>query len=259
MKPYRKFAEVYDRMGADHHSVHMVEYIVKLMDKFESEPTNGLDLCCGTGTAIKLLTAYGLDMTGLDRSASMLKEAKKKLRGHGVRLVKGELPRFRIYQNKSSKKLSRFDLVTSFYDSLNYMASEQELKTTFRSVFLHLRPGGHFIFDMNTPQALKTIWDSQVWGGVKDDVAWIFRNRHDEANNEADCMATFFVKRGKLWERFDETHTERAYPHPVMKRILRAAGFTIRGYYRCFSQARVTEKTDRICVVARRPVSNRTR
>jgi len=261
VKPYQKFATVYDKIEADRHSARMVEYTIKLMLKFRIEAVDALDLCCGTGTALKLLSESGLSMTGLDRSRAMLKQAAAKLKGKGVRLVQAELPRFRIYGKGTGerKRLQKFDLVTSFYDSLNYLASEKELKAAFRSVHQHLRPSGCFIFDMNTPKALRTIWSSQVWGGVKDDVAWIFRNEHDELKAQADCLATFFLKQGKLWERFDEKHTERAYRHSTIKKLLRDSGFRIRGYYRCFSLAKATDSTDRICVLAQKPERKRTR
>ncbi len=256
MIPYNKFALIYDNMEADSHSLSMAEYTFKIMRRFSIEAHDALDLCCGTGSAIKIFADRGINMAGLDRSCQMLAVAREKLRPYKARLYCRELPHFEIKAPATGnrKRLQRFDLVTSFYDSLNYLLSEKELKGAFQSVYRHLQPGGWFIFDMNTPHAMKTIWGDQTWCGTKKDIAWIFRNEYFHDKNMANCHITCFVKSGKTWERFDEVHPERGYPDRVLRSLLREVGFRIRGYYRCFSFAPPTSRTDRICAVVQRPL-----
>jgi len=253
MKTYGKFATVYDQLGADRFSADMVDYTFKIMRRFKVNATCGLDLCCGTGTALRLFADRRLAMTGLDQSAAMLREARKKLRGKKIKLCCQSLPRFEIRNDKTGRRLQRFDIITCFYDSLNYLQNASQLRAAFRSVYRHLAPGGWFVFDMNTPEALKVLWGSQIWGGVKDDLAWIWRNRYYENECCAECTTTFFIKSGKHWKRFDELHSEKAYDNREVRRWLREAGYTVKGFYRCFSFAKPTARTCRICVVARRP------
>jgi SAM-dependent methyltransferase len=254
MIPYEKFASVYDKMEADEFSRKMVEYTKRIMARFGIEPESGLDLCCGTGTAIELFVEHGITMSGLDRSRAMLRQARAKLPGRKVRLYNQELPRFEIVVSRKNERKRRaaFDLITCYFDSLNYLLTEHDLLTAFRSVHRHLRPGGWFIFDMNTPNALKTIWGAQVYAGVRDDIGWVFRNDHFPTKNTADCHVTFFVKHGIHWERFDETHTERGYSDRVIRSLLRQAGFTVKGYYRCFTFEKPKGTTNRICAVVQR-------
>jgi len=250
MLPYHRFAEVYDRMGADSFSLRMAEYTMRILRRLEFRPADGLDICCGTGSAIRYFAEHGLRMTGVDRSRWMLTQARRKLKGQSVRLYCQALPKLDIRERGRTKQ---FDLATSFYDSLNYLTTEQALGATFKAVWRHLRPGGYFIFDMNTPHALKTIWGSPTtYAGVKDDLAWIFRNHYHADTVSADCLTTFFVKDGSRWVRFDETHTEQGYPDSAIKSLLRQSGFRIRGYYRCLSFEKPGRTTDRICAVARR-------
>ncbi len=253
-RPYTEFARVYDLIGADRHSAKMVEYTFKLFRKFNIKATCGLDLCCGTGTAIALFLDQGLLMSGLDQSASMLAAAAKKLKGHKVRLYQKSLPKFRILQTDDSRRVRKFDLITCFYDSLNYLKNARELKTAFRSVYNHLTKGGWFIFDMNTPAALKILWGGQVYADAGDDLAWVWRNTYYEKTMSATCRTTFFVKREKLWERFDETHVERAYDNKSVLRLLSEVGFEVKGFYRCFSFEKPKKGTYRICVAVRRPL-----
>lgn len=239
-------------MGADTHSAKMVEYAFKIFRRFNIRTACGLDLCCGTGTAISLFLDQGLPMSGLDRSAPMLAAAAKKLKGRKVRLYQKSLPKFRILQAGGSK-VRKFDLITCFYDSLNYLKNARELKVTFRSVYNHLNKGGWFIFDMNTPAALKILWGGEVYAGARDDFAWVWSNSYHEKTMSATCRATFFVKREKLWERFDETHIERAYDNKTVLRLLREVGFQVKGLYRCFSFEKPKKGTYRICGVVTKP------
>ena len=49
----------------------------------------------------------------------------------------------------------RLDLVVSLYDSLNYIVEPGGLQACFEGVNSALRPGGLFIFDLNTERALR--------------------------------------------------------------------------------------------------------
>ena len=251
--PYKKFASVYDQMGADEHSIKMTEYCRQIFRKFKIKPTVGLDLCCGTGTAIERFADRGILMSGLDGSTEMLVQAAKKLKGRGVPLYHKQLPKFSILDPNDSRKRRSFDLVTCFYDSLNYLTTKRDLKTAFRSVYQHLRPGGWFIFDMNTPEALKILWGGQIFADARDDMAWIWKNEYNPKTRSAKCTTTFFDKKGTTWERFVEEHVERGWDNDEIKKMLTDAGFVVKGFYRCHTFNRPTKNTYRICAVAQRP------
>ena len=65
-------------------------------------------------------------------------------------------------------------------------------------------------------------------------------------------MLHYYEIRGRLWERFDEEHVERAYENRQIVRWLRNAGFRVRGFYHCFTFDRPRKSTYRICGVAQR-------
>jgi SAM-dependent methyltransferase len=256
MIPYEIFGTVYDKMGHDSFSQRMAAFTLDLLQKKKFKPHTGLDLCCGTGSAIGVFCDHGLTMSGLDRSPQMLAVARKKLSRRKVHLYRQELPRFdfRHPSRSGCAKRQRFDLVTCFFDSLNYLLSERDLKAAFRSTFNHLEPGGWFVFDMNTIHMLGTVFtDEHPFAGTRKDVAWIFENRKLDLTDRAELQLTFFIKSGRHWRRHDEFHRERAYPNVTIKRLLKEVGFEVRGFYRCFSFVRPVKTTRRICVAARRP------
>jgi len=252
-EPYAKFAAVYDEMGADDFSIRMTEYCFRIFRRFKIKPATGLDLCCGTGSAMLRFAQKGILMSGLDRSAYMLAVAAVKLKGHKITLYQKPLPRFRIIESNDSRKTRQFDLITCFFDSLNYLKNERELRVAFKSVFRHLHPSGWFIFDMNTPEAMKTLWGSQVFAQISDTLCSIWKNEYFPKTRSAACHTTFFQKVGSNWERFDEVHLERAYSNTTILKALRDSGFVVKGFYRCFSFQKPGRDDCRICGVAKKP------
>ena len=251
-EPYSKMAIIYDLMHADHHSLNMVDYTMKIISRFKIKAACCLDLCCGTGSALLEFHNKGYKVAGLDGSAAMLAVAAKKLKKTRVKLFQKSLPNFKILSSDNSTKTEQFDLITSFYDSLNYLKSETELKQAFKSVANHLVKGGWFIFDMNTPVALKTIWGGQVYAGAQDDLAWIWRNKSDSKTKTASVETTCFYKEGNEWKRFDELHTELSHSNTILRKLLRESGFTVKAVYRCGTFSKADKDTTRVCFVAQK-------
>ncbi|MFH1686912.1 MAG: class I SAM-dependent methyltransferase [bacterium] len=251
--PYSQLALIWDHMRQDSHSKHMVPYAQEVLRRLKAKPQSALDLCCGTGSAIELMIAAGIPTDGLDQSAAMLAMAARKLKGRGVTLYRKSLPDFRIPIGRDATRMRQYDLITCFFDSLNYLTKAADLQKAFRCVKRHLAPGGVFIFDMNTPHALQTIWDEQVYADARDDLGWVWKNHYDPGRRLATCEATCFYKKGTAWHRFDEVHYERGYDNEQIKRMLITAGLKIRGFWKCHTFSRPTKITYRIAVAAQRP------
>ena len=198
-KAYTRFAEVYDLMGGDRFSEKMVEYTFGLLKKFKYQPRNILELCCGTGTAAIMFAEQGYEVSGLDGSEYMLTAARYKAKKKKLKIpfYHQKLPNIGISRGKS-KELEKFDLVTCFYDSLNYILDETKLAESFKRVNQHLVDDGLFIFDMNTFYALKYLWGAKTYADSLDDIAWIWKTITYEKARQADLRAVFFLKKGNL-------------------------------------------------------------
>ena len=132
------------------------------------------------------------------------------------------------------------------------MLTSKDLGAAFRSVSRHLNNNGYFIFDMNTPHALKYTWDKDTHTDLKDDIGIIWQSTYNPLTKSATLFATFFVKEGRHWIRFDEVHIEAGYSNAEIKRLLKAAGFRVRGLYDCRTMERPNRETNRIVVVAQK-------
>jgi SAM-dependent methyltransferase len=105
-----------------------------------------LELACGTGRLSNALAAKGIDVTGLDLSAAMLRRAKLKARRLAVApsFVRGDMRSFTVGR--------RFELILLTCSSLSHMTSHADVLAVLRRIRRHLAPGGLFAFDVANPQ-----------------------------------------------------------------------------------------------------------
>ena len=149
MSSYDALAVSYDGLMADGVYRRRADYLEKLFRKSAIPVKTVLDLACGTGTISCLLAAKGYDVTATDLSAEMLTQAMYKAAAL-------EKPPFFLQQSMPKLHLLEpVDAAVSTLDSLNYLTREKDIRETFRRVFRYLKPGGSFIFDVNTPYKLR--------------------------------------------------------------------------------------------------------
>lgn len=97
-----------------------------------------LDLACGAGRHLDVLSNRSIPCVGLDLSLSLLARAHR-ARPH-LRLVRGDMRRLPFGP-------SHFWAVTSFFTSFGYFDSEEGDRKVAREVRRVLRPGGTFFLD----------------------------------------------------------------------------------------------------------------
>lgn len=270
---YGAYAPFYDGSGQLRFALLVGQYLSELLERHPVAERRALDLACGTGTLALMLADDGWDVVGLDRSPAMLEQARAKAANldtsGSVEFVLGDMRDFATSDQRpatgdqqsmtalkraSSERgehRSSFDLVTCFYDSLNYLLSEAELAACFRSAVRALAPGGLFVADMNTRHFLEHDWgDCEVVEQIG--FVQVSQSHFDPDTACSTMVLTGFVgddERG--YERFDETHVERAYPPEVVARLIEAAGLRIEGVYDCFTFQPASAGTQRIAWVAR--------
>lgn len=246
MRVYQKFARVYDQIGSDHFSRRMFSYTQRLLARLKYRPRSVLDLACGTGTAAVKWAERGVTVYGIDASEQMLGIAEKKAKEAGVALALSQ-------QEMTAFSLpNRVDLVTCYFDSLNYLLTLSDLTACFKSARRMMYDDSYFIFDVNTPEAMKVLWGSQVYADEIDDVAWIWKNCYFPKVRRAEIKAVFFVRQGETWERFEENHAERGYTITEIRRSLKAAGLKPVHIYDCLTFSRPGRNSQRLAVVAKK-------
>lgn len=218
MSAYQSLAASYDRLTNDVKYDAILSFALELLRAEGKHPHTVLDLACGTGSMSYRLAERGYRVIGVDMSEDMLTQAYDKT----VELK--NRPLF-IHQKMQRLRLPRqVDWVISCLDSIDYILDPEDCRETFRRVYAALRPGGVFLFDVNTPEKLMAM-DGQVFLDEDDDVYCIWRGEFDRKANICRYGMDLFQRRGRLWQRSFEEHREYAYSQSQLTDYLTEAGF----------------------------------
>lgn len=219
MGAYEALAASYDRLTNDVDYEATVAFYREILAEEGLRPRTAVDLACGTGSVSVLLAKQGLRVIGVDMSEEMLTVAQQKTEGLQ------NPPRF-VCQKLQNLALPRgVDLAVCALDSLDYITNPEDCAEAIRRVYRALNPGGIFIFDVNTPEKLRSM-DGQVFLDEDDDVYCVWRGEFDEKTNICTYGMDLFQRQDRLWRRSFEEHREYAYSAQQLAEYLKAAGFT---------------------------------
>lgn len=245
MDSYVDFAGSYDTLTTDVPYGAFADFYEQIFDEYGVKPNSLIDLACGTGTLTEILCRRGYDMTAVDASAEMLSVAMEK---------------FWDLENRPlvlCQKLEELDLYGTVdaaccsLDAINYIAPEI-LPQVFDRVRLFLEPGGVFIFDINSPNKLKSL-DGQMFIDESDDDFCVWRAVIDVEINACVYGVDLFQKKGKLWKRSREEHIEYIHGTEDIVSMLKNSGMTDINIYGEFALQPPAENEQRIFFAARKP------
>ena len=83
VKVFQRYAEYYDLIYQDKDYEKECDFLEEIFQAYQSKPVKSiLELGCGTGGHAIPLAKRGYELTGLDTSSVMLKQAEKKSKEH---------------------------------------------------------------------------------------------------------------------------------------------------------------------------------
>ena len=214
---YDAFAPYYDTFTAGSDYDAWTRELLALAARHGIRSGTLLDLACGTGKSFAGFLEHGFRVTGCDASSAMLAEAA--CRAPATTLVQADL--------RSLPELGRFDLVTCFDDSLNYLPDEPDLAAAFASIERNLDSAGVALFDVNSLRAYRTTFASPALTEREGIVfAWRGSSTPDAAPG---CTAeatidVFAPERDGLYRRVTTRHQQRHFPRERVVELLTDAG-----------------------------------
>lgn len=226
---YTRYAALYDATGQTEFAEQMAHQALHWLQQHGGHAKTlaqwrVLDVACGTGAASLIFARAGCSVVGVDRSEAMLEYARAR-----SRILPGSIS----VLNQDMRCLGAplpprsFDLALCFFDSLNYLLDDDDLRKTCAGVAALLRPGGYFIFDLNS-EAGFCAWeeDDQV---VYDGASCIVYNRlrYNPQQRRATGRIVWLREQHGRWWRSEETHYERAWSHAEVLQALDAAGLQL--------------------------------
>ncbi|WP_055109149.1 class I SAM-dependent methyltransferase [Paenibacillus ihumii] len=102
-----------------------------------------LDLCCGMGRHSMALVEAGYEVTGIDLSDVLLREARKNDPEGRVTWLKGDMRNLPLEGG--------FDAVVNLFSSFGYFEEDTEHIKVLEEIRRVLKPGGQFIIDFLNP------------------------------------------------------------------------------------------------------------
>lgn len=250
MSSYEALAASYDGLMADASYCRRAAFLDRLLKKSAIPVHSVLDLACGTGTISCLLAQQGYQVIATDGSEEMLTQAM----GKAMALGEG-MPLF-LQQDMTRLRLAEpVDAAVSTLDSLNYLTREKDVRETFHRVWRWLRPGGQFIFDVNTPYKLQRM-DGQIYMDETEETCCVWRTFFSQRTQVCTYQVDLFQLRPDgAWERTFEEHRERAWSREQLCAWLEEAGFEKIAVTGDLSLRSPREDADRWIVRARKPLA----
>ena len=219
MSSYDALAASYDALMTDAAYLKRAEYLDRCLKRDKTPVETVLDLGCGTGTISCLLAQMGYRVLAADASVEMLTEAMFKASSM-------EEPPMFLHQSMEKLRLGReVDAVISTIDAINYLTREKALRETFKRVHKCLRPGGQFIFDINSPAKFRAM-DGRMYTDETEESYCVWRTFFSERTKICTYQVDLFrLRRDGAWERDYEEHRERAWSVEELTEFLADAGF----------------------------------
>jgi len=248
MSGYQAFAAFYDQLTRNVDYSKRADYIMSLFERHNSESKLEvlLDLACGTGSMSIELATRGFEIIGVDGSEEMLSIASDKAFNTG-------LPLMLIRQDMCNLDLfGTVDGAVCVLDSLNHLCNTSQLAEVFKRLFLFIKPGGLFIFDVNTIYKHHSVLGNNSFVFEEKDFICIWRNKLIKHTSEVDMLLDFFVNTGDNYIRFTDSLRERAYSLRTISRLLTNSGFETLAIYDDLTYNSVKNDSERAVFVARK-------
>lgn len=222
MDSFQEIAPFYDRLMATVPYDMWLEYYRLLLAHQNIEPKTVLDVCCGTGTLTEKMAQVGFEMTGFDLSKPMIVEARRKAKIANLDI------RYHVKDATQADLGTRFDAAYSFFDSLNYIRTLKGFDAAIHRIAEHVKPGGSFIFDLNTAYAFEANLFDQKDLRKKAKVRYNWLGTYNAETRVIHVNMVFWVGD----KEFHEVHIQRAHSDEEVRASLSSAGFS---EIRCFN------------------------
>lgn len=214
-----RLARVYDPLDPDRSDL---DTYLQVIERVKAKTV--LDVGCGTGTLISMLTELGLTALGVDPAEASIDVAREKVVSGLAEFVVGTGVDVAADPNRHGT----FDLATMTANVAQVFLDNDDWIATLRAIKFCLRPGGHIVFETRQPSDRGwERWTKEQTHQVVDVVGegpveeWVQVTKVDGEFVTFESP-TIFHRDG---ERIDSTSTLRFRSESALERTLSDVGF----------------------------------
>ena len=137
-------AATYDADAADHFSPEVLNPTVDCLERLAQDGP-ALEFAIGTGRVALPLAARGVAVTGIELSAPMVAQLRRKVGEDELPVLVGDMA------TTVAPGAGTFSLVLLVWNSISNLRTQAEQVQCFRNAAHHLRPGGRFVIELWVP------------------------------------------------------------------------------------------------------------
>jgi SAM-dependent methyltransferase len=217
-----------------------------------------LELACGTGRVMLPLAEHGFSVVGIDISPGMLAIAREKLSAAGVldrtELVEGDVLTLELHR--------QFPLAIVALNSFGHFNEEGEPERALERIRAHLQPGGVLALDLTNPvpgafgdTSGLLIHDYTRDGPEPDWQTVKLRSQVLAPVDQEVDVSVFYDEVGPAGEvrRTLASFVLRYFYRNELRLLVERAGLVVEDFYGGYDLQPLTEDSDRLILIARRP------
>jgi SAM-dependent methyltransferase len=222
------YANCYDALYHEKNYQAECDLIERLLRTYgDGQIKRVLDLGCGTGNHVLPLCARGFEVIGVDRSESMLAQARNKA-------VQSAYSKPAVFHKADLRDLDlhrHFDAVLMMFAVLGYQLQNEDVIAALRATRRHLRSEGLLLFDVWYGPAVLFQRPSERIKIIPTSVGKIVRASRSELDTRRQtCTVCYHVWKfhaDRTVSETEEEHTVRYFFPLEMSLFLESSGFTL--------------------------------
>jgi len=198
-----------------------------------------LELGCGNGRILLRLLARGIDAWGVDSSAQMLAELRRKAgeRGLGCHVEQMDIRRLALPR--------RFATILCPYSLVTYVTEDADLRMLMQAVRAHLAPGGRLLIDAFVPRPVESFSEYRLDYRRAFGEATLVRSKRIQslgpALNRIERRYQVVDGRGEVLEQVEVAETIRPFTPQQLRDLCTGAGMKIEAEWLDYGRGAVEE------------------
>jgi SAM-dependent methyltransferase len=201
-----------------------------------------LDVPCGQGRHAHLLAEAGLDVTGLDYSAHLLKAARTRGTGKALRFVRGDM------RTLPGEWTGRFAAVANLFTSFGFFLDPADDVRVIHEFARVLAPGGVLVWHGGSRDGVMARFLHRDWWRTNDGTLIGHERDFDPMSGVLTVRASW---RGKK-EFGEREHRIRLYTATRLAELCASAGLVVHEAYDGWSERPLTRTSSEMVLVARK-------